>query len=194
MTELKEVIDKARTWALEEIEKNGTPAIEHFDLSNSIGQNLSEKFDADKDIVLIGTILMDVKLGECFREGKLQEHVKRSSDASKMFLKQYDIDEDTFNKIVNCIEAHHGKIAFLCREAEICANADCYRFLHPKGVFAYFKLLGKRFSEFSKVINQVNTKMEEKWTILTLQECKNELMPYYETFKKYLYIAGYEAK
>lgn len=180
---MKEIIQKARELALSETEKNGTPIKEHFELANSKGQEIARKLKENKDIVLLGTILMDLKLGECLKEGKLSEHVKRSSEAAKIFLNQFKIDQKVKDKIINCIEAHHKEIPFSCKEAEICANADCYRFLHPRGVFAYFKLLGTRFSEFEKVMEAAEAKMEEKKKILSLDICKKELEPYYTTFK-----------
>ena len=180
---MKEIIEKAKKLALKEIEKNGLPIIEHFEITNQKGQELAEKSQGNKDIVLLGTMLMDLKLGECFKEGKLSEHVQKSSSEAKRFLKQFNIDEETKNKIINCIEAHHKEIPFSCKEAEICANADCYRFLHPRGIFAYFTILGDRFDEFSKVLDQVEYKMDEKERILTLDVCKKELEPYYKIFK-----------
>ena len=180
---MKEMIEKARKWALEEIKTNGTPTIVHFHLANSKGQELAEKLGADKDIVMLGTILMDVKLGECFKEGKLEQHVDRSAEATKKFLEKFDIDKATKNKIINCVEAHHGG-KFICKEAEICANADCYRFLHPRGVFAYFELTGKRFNDISESLELAEKKLEEKHNILSLDICKKELEPYYKIFKE----------
>ncbi|MBW2991466.1 hypothetical protein KY348_07240 [Candidatus Woesearchaeota archaeon] len=180
---MKEVIEKAMEWALKEIKTNDTPSIVHFHLGNSKGQELAEKLNADKDIIMLGTILMDVKLGECFKEGKLEEHIDRSAQATKKFLEKFDINEEKKKKIINCVEAHHGG-KFICKEAEICANADCYRFLHPLGIFAYFELIGKRFNDISKSLELAEKKLEEKHKILTLDICKKELEPYYRTFKE----------
>ncbi|MEI8092247.1 MAG: hypothetical protein WCG98_08990 [bacterium] len=67
---------------------------------------------------------MDLKLWQCLKEGKASEHIKRSSIDAQNFLQQYNLPQDTFEKVVNCIEAHHGTIPYICKEAEICANAD----------------------------------------------------------------------
>ena len=75
---------------------------------------------------------MDIKLGEAKKEGCLKEHSKISADATKNFLQQFDINDELKNKIVNCVEAHHATIPFTSKESELCANADCYRFIHPK--------------------------------------------------------------
>jgi hypothetical protein len=157
-----------------------------LDISEKKGQELAEKLGADKDIVMAGTALMDVKLGQALSEGKIKEHVKMSSDAAKEFLEKYDLDEDTKKKIINCVEAHHGKVPFECKEAEICANADAYRFLHPRGFFYYFVLLGEREKDYNKILDQVEAKLEEKWNVLSLDICKEETEEYYKTFKQYL--------
>ena len=177
------LIDKAKLLALKEIDENGSPALEHFEISNKKGQELAEKFDVDKDIVMLGTILMDLKLGECIKEGKVKEHVERSTEAAAIFLDKMNVDEELSKKIINCVEAHHGTKEYICKEAEICANADCYRFIHPNGVFAYFVVLGKRFDNVTAALEQIEAKMEEKWNVLSLDFCKKELKPYYDEFK-----------
>jgi hypothetical protein len=76
---------------------------------------------------------MDLKLGQAFKEGRSQDHVQMSVDAVRVFLDRFDdLDTSKKEKIINCVEAHHKDVPFTCIEAEICANADCYRFLHPK--------------------------------------------------------------
>lgn len=183
---MKKIVEKAKELALAEIKKTGLPIPEHFNLANSKGQELAEKLGGDKDIILLGTMLMDLKLGECLQEGKLPEHIRRSSDEAKKFLEQFKIDQKTKNKIINCIEAHHRTIPFTCTEAEICANADCYRFLHPRGIFAYLASLGKRLDNLNDILAQLELKMDEKMKTLTLALCKKELQPHYKSFKEYI--------
>jgi hypothetical protein len=84
------------------------------------------------------------------------------------------------------VEAHHGTIPYTCIEAEICANADCYRFISPKGVFGYFTTLGKRPLDFLACLDEAEKKLDEKYAILSLDICKSELEPYYQTFKEYI--------
>jgi len=43
---MEEIIKKAREYALDEIDKFGTPKIEHFELSFEKGLLLAEKFEA----------------------------------------------------------------------------------------------------------------------------------------------------
>jgi len=178
---MKVIIEKAKEF----VEKETKKAVRRlFHLANVKGQELAEKLDADKDIVMLGTLLMDVKLKQAMEENRLKDHVKMSLEAAKEFLKQFDLSEETKNKIYNCIEAHHGNVSFICIEAEICANADCYKFLHPKGVLQYIGIMMGRTDDFQEVIANVEKKLEEKHKILSLDICKEELEHYYKMFKE----------
>ena len=192
MADLKIVIKKAHEFAIEEIEKTGHPALENFELSNKKGQEIADKLSADKNIVMLGTILMDLKLGECLNEKKLTEHVKRSSDAASKFLNEFYLDKEIKNNILNCIEAHHAKIPFNCKEAEICANADCYRFLHPKGFIVCIGFLNQEMKNTSEVINFMKSKITEKENILSLDICKKELKEHITAIKNILNTAESE--
>lgn len=90
--------------------------------------------------------------------------------------------EEEYEKISNCIEAHHGAVPYKSTEAEIVANADCYIFIHPRGVFAYKSLLEKRGMAFSEQFRQLYFKLQEKYKLLSLEEVKKELDKYYLIF------------
>ncbi len=127
----EEIIKKARELAYAESGKSVRPL---FELANESGQKIAERLDVDKDVVMLGTLLMDLKLKQAMKEDRMSEHVEMSLGATKEFLKDIDLDEEIKNKIYNSVEAHHGTVPFESLEAEICANADCYKFLHPEGV------------------------------------------------------------
>ena len=144
-----DIVEQSRKFALSEIEKFGLPNRIHFEISEKKAAELAEKLGADKEIVLAGVALMDLKLGKAFKEGRLDEHINMSVLAAREFLKGFGISEEKKERIINCIEAHHGTVPYKCKEAEICANADCYRFIHPKGFFVYLTVLGNRNPDFS---------------------------------------------
>lgn len=121
-------------------------------------------------------------LEEARQIGKKSEHAQMALEFAKEFLKTYDITQVEYEKIMNCIEAHHGKVPFQCLEAEICANADCYRFMHPKGVMAYIQYLSKKSDNLKDIITKAKTKLEEKNKILSLEKAKDDLNKYYEMF------------
>lgn len=180
------LVKEAKQYALSEIEKYGTPTPTHFYISEKKAIELAKKLNADETIVKVGIVLMDLKLGQALKENRLAEHVGMSSKAAREFLQKFKLPEEAKGKIINCIEAHHKQTDFTCLEAEICANADCYRFIHPQGFFAYLILLGKRKTDFKKSLEQAEKKLEEKNNILSLDICKQELSKYYTTLKQYI--------
>lgn len=179
---------KNRTQCLKDVlaiaKENVPPAPGLLQISLEKGEELAEFYQADKELVLIGICLMDIKLSEAINQGRQKEHIMMSSDFAKTFLKDYDLSQDEYDKIINCVEAHHGSIPFSCIEAEICANADCYRFIHPRGVFIQDGVLAKRTDDFIERITRLKGKLEEKHNILSLDKAKNDLEEYYQMFSK----------
>jgi hypothetical protein len=181
---MQEIISQAKELAIDEINKYGVPKMEHFVLANEKGQQLAEALGTNKDIVLLGTMLMDLKIGQCMKEGRLIDHVKDSSLAAQEFLKQFDLNEEVFKKIVSCIELHHGTKNYYCLEAEICANSDCYRFLSPEGFFHGLLIFGNRLPNFNEALTNLENKVEEKYNIVSLDICRQEVEENYHIFKK----------
>lgn len=155
---MQAIINKARELAIAEINKYGVPKMEHFVLANEKGQQLSKQLSADKDIVLLGTMFMDLKIGQCMKEKRLSEHVQDSSSIAQEFLKQFSLDSEIVKKVISCIEQHHGLNNYYCLEAEICANADCYRFLSPEGFFHGLLIFGARYKNLNETLTQLENK------------------------------------
>jgi hypothetical protein len=179
-----DIVKEAKKFAQEEIEKYGMPGPIHFEISEKKAEELAEKLGANRIITLVGVYLMDVKLGEAFQRGRLAEHVQMSVETTREFLEKFDLDKKTKEKIINCVGAHHGQIPFICKEAEIAANADCYRFLSPRGFFALLAGLGQMGLKFEEILNWAEAKLDEKYNILSLDICKQELELYYHQLKK----------
>ena len=181
-----DIVEESEKFALEEIEKYGWPRRIAFDIANSKGLQLGRQLNADSTIVQAGTRLMDIKLGQALDEGRIKEHVRMSVEAAKEFLKKFDVDEKTKTKILNCIEAHHGTVSFICKEAEIVANADCYRFLTPKGFLDALISYGKMGLGLDDALNRIEEKVEEKIRIVSLDICRKELDKNYLQIKDFL--------
>lgn len=178
------IVEVARAFAVSEIEKFGLPDRVLFEISERKALELASTLHADITIVYVGICLIDCKLGQAFQEGKLAEHVRMSADAAKVFLQEQGTTEAFNAKVLNCIEAHHGGVPFTCLEAEICANADCYRFLTPKGFLRYVTILGKRSDDFQQCLSDAEKKLDEKYKILSLDVCKRELEEAYRILKQ----------
>jgi hypothetical protein len=178
---MQEIIEKARLLAEEE---SGKKVRRLFTLANEQGQILAKKLGANKDIVALGTLFMDIKLKQAMKEGRIQDHTQMSYNATKEFLSQFELNEEIKEKILNCVKEHHGVENFSSIESEICCNADCYKFLHPKGILKYINILMDRTEDFSEALNGAEAKLEEKHQILSLEICKEELEPYYKMIKE----------
>lgn len=186
MQNLNNIADKAIEYAKQEINKYGMPSMLQFNLSLEKGIDLAKQLGANVEIVKIGIALMDLKLGEAAAQGKQAEHVKISSEYSEDFLNDFALDTDIKEILINCVDAHHAKVPYQTLEAEICANADCYRFIHPKGVLYYMTVVAHRFNDFNKELSQVESKLDEKMQIASIPKVKEELSAYYQVFKEYI--------
>ncbi len=179
------ILVKTKEVAVAEIEKYGLPSRLNFDTSHVKAIELSKKLGADEFIVQMGVMLMDYKLGEALDEGKLSEHVKMSSESARDFLNQFDLDNGTVDKIINCIEGHHGKVEWKCLEAEICANADAYRFVLVKNWLEFLFSLGVREEyDFTEALAYAEEKFDEKWNIISLDVVREELEPHHKIIKE----------
>jgi hypothetical protein len=186
---LEKIAEQAIAFARSEINEFGLPHPIAFDLSLDKGRWLANEMNARQDLVDIGIALMDVKLGQAFNEKRLSEHISMSMSAGKEFLAKHTISEEEKIIILNAIEGHHGGVPFKTLESEICANADCYRFIHPKGFFLYLTILGQRSKDFTSCLDQAEAKMDEKMKMVSLPIVKDELEPIYRTLKEYIALA-----
>jgi hypothetical protein len=183
------VAEEAIQLARNEIMEFGSPDMEIFDISLDHGVRLASKLQANVNLVKIGVSMMDLKLGQSIKEGRVGEHIKMSVDAANDFLADKDIDASDKEVIINSIEAHHGGVEFNSIESEICTNADCYRFLHPRGIFVVFNIFKSRIKDTQKSLVMLDEKMEEKMNLMTLDVVRKELEPIYKDFKKNIYLA-----
>ncbi|MBK6565948.1 MAG: hypothetical protein IPG18_12290 [Saprospiraceae bacterium] len=179
----EKLVTAAKEFAYSEIEKFGLPTKLHFDISFEKGDEIAVAMNADKSLVELGVCFMDIKLGEAFSQKRIDDHIKMGVDACNEFLKDYEVTEEEKSKIINCIVAHHGTVPFSSLESEIVANADCYRFIHPKGVIHYIGTLTKRNLSLPDIVKQAEYKLDEKQAILSMDYCKKELIHHYDSFK-----------
>lgn len=157
---------------------------EHLFGAISFCEELITKYDVDKDIILISFYLMDCKIVESRILNKRNEHIKMAVEYTEELLKNYNITKEEKEKIINCIASHHKEIPFKSLEAEIVANLDCYRFIHPYCVFSYLMFLAKTSNDIKTTIKKVKTKMDEKYENISLKEVREDLEKFYLMFSK----------
>lgn len=162
-----------------------TPPRFHIELSQKVGLALAKKHHANETVIIFGTLLMDCMLGKAIEDNRIHEHVEMSIAKAKEFLDQAsELKEEEKENILFCVEQHHGNVKFKSIEAEICCNADCYRFASVKGVVGGIKY--SRDMEISELVSLYLSKADEKINAVTLPECKEELQLQYEFIKNFL--------
>lgn len=180
---LKAIVEEARKLAESEINLHGLPTMLHLQLSADKGREIARHLKANEDLVLIGVYLMDVKLGQAFKENKLAQHVQMGIETTQRFVAEHGLKGADAETVMDAVASHHGAPKFASFESEIVANADCYRFIHPIGVFHYIGTLVKRGLDHNAVLAGAEAKLDEKAKILSLEYCKRDLNPFIGQFK-----------
>lgn len=170
---MQNFLQQAKKLAYDEVERIGMPLKLHVDLACKVGKRLAKELGANADIVDAGTLLMDCMIGQAIKEEKLSEHVQMSLDKANELIEQSSLSNQEKENIRHCITEHHGVSKFHSLESEICANADCYRFTSTQGFIYAMRYL--REMPFEDLIKLLRNKVDEKWGVLSLDICKNEL-------------------
>lgn len=181
---MKNFISQARKLAYDEVEKTTMPLKLHIDLATEVGVKLAKELGANGQIVEAGTLLMDCLIGQALKENRLVDHVQMSLDKTNELLAQSSLTAEQKENIHHCVLEHHGVEKFYSIESEICANADCYRFISIKGFMYATRYLRKM--PFNDLVELLSKKVDEKWSVLTINACKKELAPQHEVIKTYL--------
>jgi hypothetical protein len=186
---VENIAQQSVDYARNEINLYGVPDMLLLDISLGKGRMIAKGMNASLPLVETCIAMMDLKLGQAFKENRIKDHIRLGTEAATSFLKNLGMSEGPLAVVVNAIEAHHGGVPFKAIESEIAANADCYRFVHPKGVFLYLTVLGKRCGSFVACLDQAEAKMDEKYKMISLPLVKEDLYPIYEQMKKYFKMA-----
>jgi len=186
------IVDELDQYIIAEINKYGSPPLDFYNDAINVSIELGKKLKANLDVIKLGIRFMDAKLGEAVSLKKRNEHINMSLGFAMEFLTKYPLSEDIKNKVFACIKEHHDN-KFSCIESEICANADCYKFLIPRNILKMFYNMHQRGYNFEEILMMADEKADEKWNSLTLDICKKELEPNYYKIKKFLELAKHDA-
>lgn len=182
---IEDLIIKANQFNRDETEKYNPDIKFLYELSLNAGVKLAKEYGADENVVKIALAMMDSKLPEAAYLGVPKKHIEMAVSATTKVFKDIDgLDDKIKENIIKCIEEHHGVEKYFSIESEVVANADCYKFVHPKGILYYSSMLGRRFHDFNKELEQLEFKLNEKHDTISLPLVKNELESYYEYFQK----------
>ncbi|MFH0713131.1 MAG: hypothetical protein V1722_00565 [Candidatus Micrarchaeota archaeon] len=180
--ESQTTIQTIREVGLREAQNNNAPPEIYTRLAIEKAISLAKKMKGDEQIVETALWLCDLRIGPCLRENRVQDHVKESLVAAREVLSDAGASKEFAEKSLQVMSEHHAKVHKYL-EGEIVANADAYKFLPPIGSLHLLWIEGKRSDSFSKSLSYVFHKIEEKWNVLTIQECKDEMRESYEHLK-----------
>lgn len=161
------------------------PMETHQLVANEAGQKIAENLRANKDIVLLGTLLMDCVIGIAIKENRMSDHVAMCHQIAKELLdNDPDINLEEKENVLSCVLEHHGVPKFSTLESEIVCNADCYRFASIKGTFLFFRYF--RQMPDIELISLINVKYLEKKSAITLNLVKEELKEQFPVIENYI--------
>lgn len=179
----KQLIKRVENFIYSQSDKYHAPSRAHINIANEKGQWLAKKLNANKNIVYLGTLLMDCMLGIAYTQGKLPQHIKMSAaKAEEILAMNSKITKDEKENVLRCVKEHHGVKKFFSIESEIVNNADCYQFASVKGMLG--GIINTMGMSLNELVRLYDAKANEKWNSLTLDICKKELEPQYKTIKK----------
>lgn len=183
---MKNLFEKIDKFARAEIERTGLPQMCNYEVANKKAEELAQALGADALIAKCGTALMDIKFGEATKLGCPNKHVEMSANYAEQILKELNADAETTKKLLNCVLAHHGQMPYESVEAEICANADAYRFISHTGVFVSYFFAKSQGKTHNEALDFVQFKLDEKFNILSLSVAKAELTDLYHELKDFI--------
>ena len=181
------IVEEARKNALGWQTKTGLPTERQILITEEKAAEFAKKIGADESICSVAALLMDTHIVQARKAGdKAKLHISMAIENTETFLKNYNVSEAFKKKVLACIREHHGGKPFSCIEAEICANADAYKFLDFTGLLDSIHTSGIINRSFNDIITLLRKKIEEKRNIISLDICRKEAEENYKAIKAFL--------
>lgn len=184
-SELFIAIDKI---AREQSEKFGQPAPYYYNIAVEKAEMLAKEVGADVVLCKIGAILMDIKLGECMANKCVPLHIQKGCEFIEPILDELGVDKKIKQVLLDCIKFHHGTKdeVYPNIESEVVANADCYRFLTHAGTYGNILFADSLGFDQNQNVEFCLNKLEEKFSVLSIEKAKSDLTENYENIKEFL--------
>lgn len=129
----------------------------------------------DHQALWIGSYLSDMYITEAIKVGDINKHVPMAIDRAKALIKEENINNNQAEIIFEIISTHHGGEQKHI-ESKLFKNADCFKFLMPRGVFHIFGAMYGRSTntdpqaKFKEAMQYTMYKVEEKIALVDLDE------------------------
>ena len=171
---MKNIVYKARSLMKSQTEKNKAPAWLLTEIAIKKWKELSDKYDVNKNLVLISLYLAHTVFDPIWKWRIQKNHPNLSAKFSEEYLDKWWVNKKDKEIILNSIMAHHNKIEWKTKIAEVVKNAEWFKFLTLEWVLIFLHELWIRWVSYNEAVEKVLAKMEQKRILLTLDDCINE--------------------
>lgn len=158
-------------------------------------KELAKRYEHNHDALWLGAYLADLFIWEAKESGDITKHVPMAIDYARTVIKKNKIGDEEADIILEIIKTHHGgKQKHI--ESKLYKNADCFKFLDPKGVFHIFSAFYDNTEKgCQKAGEYAMFKVEEKYRLIDLdEELKEEAKMLYDRWQWFFDKMGYELK
>lgn len=159
-----------------------------------LNQLLTRYPNHNSNALWIGAYLADMFITEAIQTGDITKHVPMALNYAKEIIAKEGIGEDDAQIIIELIATHHGGEQKHL-ESKLFKNADCFKFLLPRGVFHIFSSYYKPNTPegFAKGMQYAMFKVDEKFNLVDLDdELKKEARDLYDHWQFFFNQVGVE--
>ncbi len=169
-----DLVEKSKKLMHEQTLKNKAPAWLLTKLAIKKGRELAQKYNVDEKLVLTSLYLAHTIFSPIWQDDIQKNHPKLSASFVKAYLDKWNVAQNEQIIILDSIEAHHNHVPIKSKIAEVVKNAECFKFVTVEGSLILLHELGLRKIPFDEAVDKVLQKMEQKKSLLTLEDCKKE--------------------
>ena len=168
------IVELARDLMYQQTEINKAPAWRLTEIAIKKGKELAKEYQEDERLILTSLYLAHTVFSPIWAGEIQKNHPTLSAQFSKKYLAEWKVPEEEQKIILNSIEAHHDHVKTETKIAEIVKNAECFKFVTVEGALIYLHQWGLRQVDYDEAKEKVMKKMEQKRSLLTLENCIRE--------------------
>lgn len=169
-----DIVEQAKQLMYKQTQLNKAPAWRLTKLSIEKGKELAEKYNEDDRLILTSLYLAHTIFSPIWADEIQKNHPKLSAEFSEKYLEKWGVPKREQKIILNSIQAHHNNVKAETKIAEIVKNAECFKFVTVEGSLIWLHELGLRQIDYDEARDKVIKKMEQKRSLLTLEDCIKE--------------------
>lgn len=152
----------------------------HIDIGIRFAQELAEKYHANIEICVLGSLLHDAGLAYKRKRSDSMGHEKRSVEYANKILSKYGYSQDTIVSILGCIRVTEKKAKPKTIEEKVVRTADALA--HILSIHYFVKV---SFSpDWESGVRFLEKKVEQDWQKICLNDERERVRSVYEYLKQ----------